>query len=340
MSPSAEFCSQTVQIDWFRFNVPVEFRREAGDVLREFGFTGLEQCRGQWSFEHGEKGDFGATVYWDGLSSKRSGGALACFELPGAWCSRVRDWSKLLRRLSAIHRFKVTRFDIAVDFFEFRTHEDAPRSLCDCVEDAAEDEVYVGARSARTIRERKNGRLGRTIYFGTRGGDGSGRFIRVYDKGAEQGGCERRWERFEVELTDDVASKAVARLVAVEPAECLREAYDIAVSCIDFRDDPNNPRTCERPRSGWWAFVARGVDRIIRASRVQRSTLTAAMSWLRNGAVQAMQELADQAGISVSAFVTYLVGDNRTRSRVAERVRAEWAEEITELWREGRPGFA
>jgi hypothetical protein len=90
--------------------------------------------------------------------------------------------------------FSCTRCDLAFDDFQrIKTPEEVYRECCQ-----GEDKKYAGLRRHRFIcEERSNGeKTGETLYFGTRGKDGSGKFVRCYDKKLESQGAidSIRWE--------------------------------------------------------------------------------------------------------------------------------------------------
>lgn len=155
-------------------------------------------------------------------------------------------------------RLNCTRLDLALD--------DYSRELIvlDKVLAAASVGNVVGFRRwqhFRPVRNMVTGELeGETHSFGRRGRDGSGRFVRIYDKGLESNG-EQDCIRLEVELSGDIAREFFAELVGAGSVEKFYSTVArIAVGSIDFKDRAGAHGHKDRMvRLDWWQRV---IDRV------------------------------------------------------------------------------
>jgi hypothetical protein len=334
----ATFDRRTVHIDWFRGVCPREMHAELLRVLSLHGVAEWEPARPRWTFAHAvhSPAAFGAQVLYDERDSVRQGGPLCLVELPGACLARVTDHRRLLRDLALIG-VRVTRLDVAMDVYNFRRHDDSG-TLVDCVAEAGLRGQVVGARTVRTdYRSDNHGEwLGRTVYLGVRGSNGSGRFVRCYDKGLEQGGKGGEWERLECEYTDDPAMQVFARLVASEDWISFSDALiDAIFSAVDFREVATSAdrHLDRRPRLAFWAALCSRPGLIVRGRPKLRPALATVCKWLANGPVAALTAMAQAAGVTVAQLIDYL--DPCRPSSAYSRVAAEWSEEVRSLKRAG-----
>ena len=101
---------------------------------------------------------------------------------------------------------------------------------------------------------------GHTFSMGKRGAVGSGRYIRVYDKGLETQTLPRgQWERFEVEFTDETAKLVAEELRTSKDFE--RTAFDLVCGSLTVYKRPPGKsfevaRSRLKPSPYWKAFCA------------------------------------------------------------------------------------
>jgi hypothetical protein len=126
---------------------------------------------------------------------------------------------------------------------------------------------------------------GRTCYFGRRGNDGGGVFVRFYEKGREQG-LPVDLLRYEIELSGDKAQDAAKKLVAGGEGWASVGA-SILAGAIDFRDGygelrgtAHAHRDCER--SAWWSLLLTRLAAAVKLQRVARpdATLLSMRDWV------------------------------------------------------------
>jgi phage replication initiation protein len=135
-------------------------------------------------------GDEVGRIAWEG-----NRGSCHCY-LSGTLCGQLGyEFWKRLHGLLMVLKARITRIDIAVDFYNGehgveevrRAYLANSRSFC------------TGGRPPRlSICGDWDFRIhGRTVYLGSRQ---NGKYIRVYEKGKKHGDLESKWNRFEVEL--------------------------------------------------------------------------------------------------------------------------------------------
>lgn len=144
---------------------------------------------------------------------------------------------------------KVTRLDLSADFGG-TTIEPVIKSM--------EQRDYSPMKIHKLIDSRGTPMGGRTCYFGQRGSEGSGCYVRFYEKGKEQG-LPIDILRFEIELSSDKAQEA-AMLLTGEAEQWEKVGASIMAGAIDFREgygasrgQSHASRDCER--SIWFASL-------------------------------------------------------------------------------------
>lgn len=178
---------------------------------------------------------------------------------------QTEDFSliKLLRELLALGA-TVTRLDLSVDF---------AGTVIEPVYDAmmAKDYKPMRVHDYRDSRGKPKG--GRTCYFGQRGADGSGVFVRFYEKGKEQD-LPIDLLRYEVELTGDKAQDAAKKLTANVQVWPMVAAGILATQ-IDFQDGygamrgtAHASRDCQR--SAWWTLLLARLSAGVKLEHLKR----------------------------------------------------------------------
>jgi len=102
---------------------------------------------------------------------------------------------------------KITRLDLAIDAFEVEIN---PLKLAAC------PRVALDPGTARKWSSVESANGGKTAYIGSRKSE---RFLRVYDKAAEQGRQGELWTRFEIELKGQSARVAGQAMSLLSDAE-------------------------------------------------------------------------------------------------------------------------
>ena len=232
-------------IDWLQGTFPVHKVQEAVATVSEWLGVAKLGHGDKWYKSGGYRWESGAIVAWADDRPE------AWLSLNGSTLALCPDVLNLLRKLWAL-QMHPTRVDLRADF---------PKQLLSLadVEAAAQAGEVVGYRRYNPVKPIKNmqtgEREGEGHYFGRRGGNGSGKFGRFYDKTLESKGKidANRWE---VEFSG-------------APAECVYEAisgaddyFDLARNirrylgrAIDFREKGSvSDRHIERrPRLTFWS---------------------------------------------------------------------------------------
>jgi len=205
-------------VDWLAFTVkpPPEcglcwLLEAVGVVFRvpRENWTGRD--RGWFGYTHRiQLGDFGLLGY----GGKSQNGTMHV-ELNGQACRRIEDW-QAVRVWGEVYGAIITRVDCAHDDFVGQVI-DIPRAI----EWYRQGAFTASGRPPRAHLEDDLGSgAGRTLGVGRRG---SGKYLRVYEKGKKLGDAASPWVRAEVELHNK--SRVIPWDVVLRPGEYLAGAY-------------------------------------------------------------------------------------------------------------------
>lgn len=232
----------TVCIDWLRLSGPSSQLVKARRIL-EAAFGPLAPGKGRFPLL-----DLGEHIGAGGLFCSSEPRVDHCIvDLPGS----------LLRELqpAAIHAladallwlgFKATRCDIALDY------TDQPDLIERATTSAQLGELCHCRRWEPKVVWSGGKLVGHGVNFGARGKLGSGRYLRIYDKGLEQQTHEpAQWIRWEAEFSGDVAA-AVLREV-LSSADPVFSMVSLAFGVVDFRTNTGDPNLSRRPRVPWFS---------------------------------------------------------------------------------------
>lgn len=171
-----------------------------------------------------------------------------------------------------------SRIDLAIDTDMFTTVR-------------FEDSVKNGELVTR-LREQKfvtDGKGGHTIYLGSRSGDG--RFVRCYNKAAEQGlNTDSVWTRVEVEHKGPMADMVVDYLLLSDVT-----IENIIGSAFDFRET-GKTRTNNRIRSAWWSAFLGEHTFVSFAITKTKSSAETVKKWFRQTVTPALAYLVAMEG--------------------------------------------
>lgn len=319
---------RSVLVDWLRFSGPRSRLEEVVRLLSGY-YGAAEAGRGGKMWLDSELVWGCVRVCYD---ADVSGGARHCVvELPGSGLAllEVADQRALVRVLLS-WGFKATRVDCAVD-----VRAAGGRLVANVVESCRRGELC-GARTFEPRERRSGSEL--TAYgcnIGVRGRDGSGRYVRVYDKGLETGlAVAGVWERWEVEFSGECAA-AVG--LALGDASCDEEWEQVAESralgAVEFRVANGARAMARRALVAWWEAFVQGVEAVrVRARRVA-ATLASYAQWLGRAVWPGLSALASRVGMDVAGFVEALCGEVREREAA---LRTCVGRELVAEWRAGR----
>lgn len=264
-----------------------------------------------------------ATFSTGGGAAWTTGRADCHVKLSGGSCAQWASPLALLRLLQK-HGAHFTRLDLRID--------DHSRQLIDL--DKVTEAVEAGnvarfrrAEPRQPIANVLTGELaGRSWVFGRRGGDGSGRYVRIYDKGLESKG-EIDCIRLELEASGDYC-REVARvlLMCEDDGEWCRLAGQYVVGSIDFvnRACPSAHGHLDRmPLLDWWARVVDAVGGGLRLKLERvKVELRESLDYLRSAfsrrlaqAAVVVEQTGHDSAALLDAFVRDLVAVGRPKVR-------------------------
>ncbi len=299
-----------VVIDWMRWSGPRERVGDVEGVLDARFGPAMQGKTGRFRLQASKRWAGGAGVFYDYVGKYAA--AHCVVDLPGSFLAPVpgADRVQLMRVLLAMG-FKPTRLDLGIDW------RGVGIELIGAMRTACEGGELCGARRWQPYREFSGRRvLGDGLGIGKRGKDGSGRYVRGYDKGLETGEePEGRWVRLELELSDDCAAQAAAIICGVGQWEAA--AVELVLGAVDFREVTGDKHLAKRPRAGWWAAVLGGMTgaRVV-ASR-SASKLGSCVQWLKVGVFAPLRAHAESVGMSLVELVRFLGVDQVPASRSA-----------------------
>ncbi|MEM6757595.1 MAG: replication initiation factor domain-containing protein, partial [Planctomycetota bacterium] len=208
---------------------------------------------------------------------------------------------------------KCSRIDIPIDFKD----EHSPVGLIDHVIASCHRGELCKARKYKLIEQftAEGACTGRTIYLGSRAKSGSGRYVRVYDKGLESGKAEAgHHERFEVEFKQEPAQLVAIALASSEAWE--QEAAAYALGAVSFNEVTGFASLLRRPLVEWWAALIDGLT--VKTAKVKRvpTTLDAYLAWINDVIVPRLDDMA-KATSQTRQKVLDLICTQQDRSRPA-----------------------
>ena len=245
--PSGRVVTQIeTSVGWFAGTFPAALRDEVEQVVIDYtGGPFKRRDRGANFYAESSANEAGALVAW----SEGRAESWVCLNAGVLGLVLPEDLPELLGRLDDLG-VKPTRIDLTVD---------VPSSML-TVGQVYEDRAHVVGfrRCDRRAPERdvQTGELeGETVYFGRRGKDGSGKFVRFYDKGLESRG-QLQATRFEVEGSGEVAKTWGEILCAAQANRFWSKVAKLAVGAIDFADQATAHSHRDRfKRLAWWERV-------------------------------------------------------------------------------------
>lgn len=293
-------CQTAVSLDWLRVVGPAGTLDRAMRLLDGvFGQDSRKAGKGLWFYETTERYAAGVIVAYD--LDKDDERATFAVEIQGKALGHLSydDRVKLLNRLLWLG-CHCTRLDIAIDV----QTDDGGVYLAEEVLQACELKEL--CRGVRYRYQSGDEQSGLTVYMGQRGDLGSGRFVRVYDKGIETGTKPRNhWQRWETEFSGDVAAET-AKLVA-SAADWQQEALAHATGAVEFRE-ATGKRLQRRQVSQWWLDWLGTIEpKRVRIDRPEAS-LTTFADWLNRCVGPTLATMAHLSGKELSNVFIELVG--------------------------------
>lgn len=228
---------------------------------------------------------------------------------------------QMLRELIELG-MKASRIDLALDLVGEHVE------LVERVEDAIRDGELCGPRRWKPNHEynRHQVRLRSEVTMGRRGKEGSGRYVRVYDKGLEQGEEANRRHRWELECNGYVAAE-VATLVAFA-GEWEQRVREIALGAVDFRIGTARRALAERPRAAWWAILVDGIETLRVTVPRRTPSLDSTAAWFRQQVFPTLLAISEVMG-DLGEAVSLLGAGRVTRRQLENAVRSPTFSELS-----------
>jgi len=325
---------KTLSVDWLQGTFPHDRVDSLVDLLKVLlGEDGERMEHGQYRYNRSVSWvGCGVRVLFDNDDARARDihGGRAAVVLPGGALGGLDAVAlqSMLKTLVSDYWFKATRVDLAWDDY---TRRITPSDVC--VE--ADKGNYSRFRSHRHILERSRGGevTGDTVYFGARGKNGGGRFLRCYDKGLESDGRINaiRWE---CEFSKEKAAQVVFALYQTESLEEFCAVIGAYVGgCVDFVERRTEGKLRGAERLEWWQGIvdSLGESRLRNERRVRsvegtrkwvRAAVFPSLKVLREalGSVEWEEFLLDVKHVAIRGYQKAMVSDYRARRGVAEHV--------------------
>lgn len=307
-----------VSIDWLRLRGQRERRASALQVLGVF-FGKYEPGCGRYGYSRSDRFEAGAGLFWDDQRHE------CIVDVPGSALGALKGWEviELIKALRERGFSHPTRMDVAIDY------RGKGLALVQAVLAGCKAHELTGSRKFK-LHEDNGGEEGLGVGIGKRGKHGSGRYVRVYDKGLETGECEaNEWHRFEVEFSQDVASAALGwilqgHVMADQQLEPILtdwasfkpvpgweiSAAQCALGAIDFRENNGRRFLKRRPRCEWWSDVLAGVEpHRVKSRRERLVSLDAVKEWARKQWMPTVMGMARATRRTWEQVISDLAGD-------------------------------
>lgn len=208
-----------VGVHWLRISIPQQYIQKLRAYLNFYFGESTKDGYGLWSYDTRFSWPNKASLNFDSDENRADQvhGGKATLDIPGRALDAIHDTDLHLFMLS-LRQFKPTCSRIDV-FFDDYNRTITPTEIGDI----AKKSDYSGFRHVHLKQSygTQDGRYGLShdeVDFGRRGGNGAGKFLRVYDKNLESDG-EKNCVRFEVEFTKERASKVFEKLSQVTSVE-------------------------------------------------------------------------------------------------------------------------
>ena len=268
---------------WLRVSLPYYKRHELLDLCKKW-FGEYEEINwGRWRYQRMMKFASGVTFLHDlnKMESIRRHSGMDCLDVPGGVldCMEISDIEKFYSLLFAMGA-RGTRVDCAFDDYcrSVSPQEVFSRSMSG---------ELVGFRLVTPKLQYKLVRGGSKVIhdevnFGRRGNDGSGKYLRVYDKFIESGQGMNAY-RWEIEYTQDYANQAFVKLASCsgDLAKFVSVIGGLIAGAVDFKD-PRGGEThlSRRARSKWWGVIR---EKLLDDIRLRKSVVKSTLESMEKG---------------------------------------------------------
>lgn len=292
-----------LRLDWFNGTFSAEKRDEIEAYVTTFLGPFQIQPGGKNTYQEHKRSSSNAVLAWT------EGRKEAWLSLNGDSCDLIPVERKreFLRKLQGLG-VKGTRIDLAADF----PRETLSLSKIHAAAKRANVRGFRRYDPRQPVRDMVKGLLeGDQASFGRRGGNGSGKYVRFYDKKLESDGLIDAI-RFECEFSDERAKLIFEDLCEADSDETMRRVMARRLGgAIDFVDRAgSHDHRSRQPRLSWWQRV---IDLLGEAPiRITRSktTLQKAAEWHKRQyrkTIAKVKRVAEEAGMKGRELVQAIV---------------------------------
>ena len=284
---------RSIGIDWIQGTIPFTKMDSLFLYLSEMCGSAPE------SYNHGFMGyqaaaewhPYGIKVLWDlDTENRLRHGNRIVLQIGGTGlgCFPAASLYQFCRDLCTRFFFKATRVDLCFDDYEKII---TPME----VSEFAKEGSYKGFRKHRPILEMKsNGEIvGDTLYFGTRGKNGGGKFVRFYRKDLESGG-EVDSYRWEVEFSKDKANDIFFKLaMSFDITEFATNIAMFIGGAIDFVERGGRP---DLDRLAFWEQILDSLGSASLRSPKSEQSIETAMEWVEVSVTPSLEKIRRAIG--------------------------------------------
>lgn len=228
-----------LSIDWVRLVFPLNTEKEVRGFATFFaGTEEAEQAPALHNRSEGEKYAKGVRLSWTPVEDqveaiKRDKAVGPILEVPGEALKRLTyaEVTSVLQHAVYYLGARATRLDLAADYLN-----GSQANLIEDAKTAAANTCLLRTKTWVPITTYSGSEItGHGVNFGKRGDDGSGRYVRIYDKGLESKTEPiGQWVRWEAEFSGDVARKVLEAITHPDdPADPLA----LCLGAVEFRSE-------------------------------------------------------------------------------------------------------
>lgn len=298
-----------VGVDWIAFSCEsVSGLQRVVDELTLY--FGVPERKGIMNF-YDERYVFGnkAQVMFD--HEPRNGKGMFIL-LPGQALADFGDVETTLRMLRSLFiGRRCTRLDLRLDM---RSTDPGGVGLIESVEDSCRRGELCHCRMWAPVALYEGGSKlkARGVNLGRRGSNGSGRYVRVYDKGLETHEAEvGEWERWETEMSGDVANEVALQLLEKEGQFTAENVMRYALGAVAFHEVvAGETALAERPLAEWWRVMLDSLKPVLVVATRAPKTLERYAAWLRNVVAPLLESMGRRTGQTIGSVFEDLVGDD------------------------------
>ena len=262
-----------------------------------------EAGKGLFGRRHGHHWTAGLRMACDDYDGKHRD---CIVELPGSFLQPLSMYDKLglMSYLLSFSGSHCTRIDIANDW------RGEGIGLIERVRQACMGDELCKARTWSNMAKYDRQTVdGHTVGIGQRGKNGSGRYVRLYDKGLEQGTEERgTWVRWEAEFSKDIADQVARDVIGSDNPIATARGY--ALGAVEFREN-NGKCIRDRPMCRWWSAIIADTKALRATMPRTKASFDSTCRWLSQQVIPTVKGLAQLAGQTMEGFVDRYVGEVR-----------------------------